>query len=103
MQTSKFAFDDIGITIECASFEASNGTNEHHLILHVAPRSEMFTGQYLRITGGEQRLLELPAFKASKVIMRRYFLSDSSNQVPLMKEHNDACAYSYIQQPSLDG
>lgn len=103
MTNSKYAFDDIGITIECSTFEANNGINEHHLILHVAPRNEMFVGQYQRICEGEKRLLGLSAFKASKVIMRRYFLSDSSNQVPLMKEHDDVCAYSYIQQPPLDG
>ena len=103
MTNSKYAFDDIGITIECSTFEANNGINEHHLILHVAPRNEMFVGQYQRICEGEKRLLGLSAFKASKAIMRRYFLSDSSNQVPLMKEHDDVCAYSYIQQPPLDG
>lgn len=103
MTNSKYAFDDIGITIERSTFEANNGINEHHLILHVAPRNEMFVGQYQRICEGEKRLLGLSAFKASKVIMRRYFLSDSSNQVPLMKEHDDVCAYSYIQQPPLDG
>ena len=96
MTNSKYAFDDIGITIERSTFEANNGINEHHLILHVAPRNEMFVGQYQRICEGEKRLLGLSAFKASKVIMRRYFLSDSSNQVPLMKEHDDVCAYSYI-------
>ena len=36
------------------------------------------------------------------VILKRYFLSDSTNQQPLMKQEAD-CSVSVIQQPPLDG
>ena len=103
MTPSTYKFSDIGITIECSTFKASSGVNEHHLMLHVSANDELFAGQYRRLCEGEARLLALPEFKASSAIMRRYFLSDATNQVGLMKEVDEQCAYSYIQQPPLDG
>ena len=82
---------------------ATSGVNEHHLMLHVSANDELFAGQYRCLCEGEARLLALPEFKASSAIMRRYFLSDATNQVGLMKEVDEQCAYSYIQQPPLDG
>ena len=103
MINTQYTFDDIGITIECATFEASSGVNEHHVIIHVAPCNELFAGQYSRICTAESRLLQLPQFKHARAIMRRYFLSDATNQVGMMREGDATCAYSYIQQPPLDG
>ena len=103
MINSIYEFEDLGITIQCATYEANNGVNEHHLMLHVAAGNDLFAGQYQRMCEGERRVLALPKFKASATVMRRYFLSDATNQVGLMKETDATCAYSYIQQPPLDG
>ena len=37
------------------------------------------------------------------MVFKRYFLSDSTNQQPLMQEDGSHCTISYIQQPPLDG
>lgn len=100
---SIYNFDDLGIQVECATYEADNGVNEHHLMLHVISRGDLFSGQYQRLCEGERRMLDLPKFKEASAVMRRYFLSDSTNQVVCMKETDANCAYSYIQQPPLDG
>ena len=99
-----YNFEDLGITIECATFEAESGVNEHHVQLHIAQcRGDLFAEQYQRICAAEKRLLELPEFNASRAVMRRYFLSDATNQVRLMTQGDKTCSYSYIQQPPLDG
>ena len=71
-------------------------------MLHVEPRAELFDGQLKRIYEGEERLLRLPQVMGADVILKRYFLSDSTNQQPLMKQEAD-CSVSVIQQPPLDG
>lgn len=39
----------------------------------------------------------------ARIVLRRYFLSDSTNQRPLIHPASPACTTSYIQQPPLDG
>jgi enamine deaminase RidA (YjgF/YER057c/UK114 family) len=46
--------------------------------------------------------MEMEEAQGAKVVFKRYFLSDATNQVPLVQE-NDECTISYIQQPPLDG
>ena len=46
---SIYNFDDLGIQVECATYEAENGVNEHHLMLHVTARGDLFSGQYQRL------------------------------------------------------
>lgn len=73
-----------------------------HAILHVEPRGEMFAGQLARLYAAEERLVEVPEMQDATPVMKRYFLSDATNQRPLMKDTTD-CACSYIQQQPLDG
>ena len=60
MTKSTYKFSDIGITIECSTFKATSGVNEHHFMLHVSVNDELFAGQYRRLCEGEARLLALP-------------------------------------------
>lgn len=71
-------------------------------MLHVEPRKELFEGQLERIYLAEDRVIQLEEMKDSSTILKRYFLSDSTNQHPMMKKEPD-CAISIIQQPPLDG
>lgn len=93
--------EETGVRIELTHFTAGEVT-EIHAMLHVEPRGEVFENQYSRIQRAEAALCEMEDVKGAKVIFKRYFLSDATNQVPLIGE-NDSCTISYIQQPPLDG
>lgn len=93
--------EETGVRIELTHFTAGEVT-EFHVMLHVEPRGEVFENQYSRIQRAEAALCEMADVKGAKVIFKRYFLSDATNQVPLIEE-NDSCTISYIQQPPLDG
>lgn len=100
LQTS---IKELGVEIEISTFSSGKGIKEWHAILHVEPRGEMFLGQYQRICTGESRLMAIPELQGAQVVFKRYFLSDSTNQQPLMQEDGSHCTISYIQQPPLDG
>ncbi len=93
--------DKIGARIEWARFTAG-GVEEVHAMLHVEPRCELFEGQVARIQQAEKILLGMEDVQGASIVFKRYFLSDATNQVPVIQE-NDACTISYIQQPPLDG
>ena len=93
--------EEIGARIEWAHFTAV-GVEEVHAMLHVEPRCELFEGQVARIQQAEKILLGMEDVQGASIVFKRYFLSDATNQVPVIQE-NDACTVSYIQQPPLDG
>ena len=93
--------DEIGARIEWTHFAAGE-VEELHAMLHVEPRCELFEGQIARIQQAEKILLEMEDVQGSCIVFKRYFLSDATNQVPVIQER-DACTVSYIQQPPLDG
>ena len=100
MTTNKIYWEEIGVRAEVASFAPNGKIAEYHIMLHVEPRAELFEGQLSRIYKAEEHLFtELPGAKS---VFKRYFLSDSTNQRPLMKAEHD-CTTSIIQQPPLDG
>ncbi len=95
------SIEEIGARIEWAHFTAGE-VEEVHAMLHVEPRCELFEGQMIRIQQAEKIFLEMEDVQGSSIVFKRYFLSDATNQVPLIQER-DACTVSYIQQPPLDG
>ncbi|MBO4905527.1 MAG: hypothetical protein J5486_00635 [Bacteroidaceae bacterium] len=109
MIKDKIYFDALGVSIELTSFQPNEGICEQHAILHVEPRGELFSGQYERICEAEQQLLTLPQTLGCQTIFKRYFLSDSTNQQPLIEMKNESvnsgqyCSVSCIQQAPLDG
>ena len=102
MHYHKVYWEDLGVKAEISAFTPEGKVEEFHAILHVEPRGELFEGQLHRIYEGEQRLSGLPQVSGSCPILKRYFLSDSTNQQPLMRQETE-CAVSAIQQPPLDG
>lgn len=95
-------FPDLGVTAQLSTFAPEGKISEQHAILHVEPRDELFSGQFHRIYQAEQALLALPQCAGAQTIFKRYFLSDATNQQPLVRTDGD-CSVSCIQQPPLDG
>lgn len=102
MNTKKVYWEDLGVKLQMSVFAPENSVDEMHVMLHVEPRGEEFGGQIARVYVAEERMMELDELRGASAVLKRYFLSDATNQRPLMKEEPD-CAYSFIQQPPLDG
>ncbi len=102
MKKTKITFDEIGVRAEIAAFAPEGKIAEFHVMLHVEPRDELFAGQLERIYKAERLVMEQEDIAGSTVVMKRYFLSDSANQAPLMKYEKDS-SVSIIQQAPLDG
>lgn len=102
IKTSKIHWEEIGVKAELSAFSPEGLVEEFHAILHVEPRGEMFDGQLARLYEAEERLSSLPDMSGAAVVFKRYFLSDSTNQQPLMKQDH-SCSVSLIQQSPLDG
>lgn len=102
MKFSRIDFEDLGVRAEYSQFSVPNGVAEWHVMLHVEPKTDLFIGQMQRIYAAEDRLPGLPAFAGARYVMKRYFLSDSANQQPLMR-HEPGVSLSLIQQQPLDG
>lgn len=102
MKFSRIDFEDLGVRAEYSQFSVQNGVAEWHVMLHVDPKTDLFIGQMQRIYAAEDRLPGLPAFAGARYVMKRYFLSDSANQQPLMR-HEPGVSLSLIQQQPLDG
>lgn len=102
MKYKSIYLEELGVTMQVAAFEPEGGVPEWHVMLHVEPRGELFEGQMKRIYAAEDCILEMPQFLGAKYVMKRYFLSDSANQYPLMRQE-PGVAVSVIQQQPMDG
>lgn len=78
----------------------SGGVGEIHAMVSVEPRGDNFASQYARLKRAETALLSSPTAMGASVVFRRYFLSDATNNAPLM---DDDPAATCIEQPPLDG
>lgn len=100
MNYEKIIFQELGVTVELSSFQPEGKTKEQHAILHVEPRDESFAAQYDRLARAEQALLAQPQCAGTRILFKRYFLSDATNQAPIIDENHQS---SIIQQSPLDG
>lgn len=119
METKKYYWEQIGVSAELSLFiaEPTDGADtcdEMHVMLHIEPRGELFEGQISRAYQAEKELLALPELQGAKAVYKRFFLSDATNQMPVLQARRqgkgiedpiyaDSFALSVIQQPPLDG
>lgn len=101
MEQKKINIDSANAFIELSSFKAGNA-EEIHAILHVKPLLDLFPQQLERLNQAQEALMAMPEMQGAQPVFMRYFLSDATNQAPLMRSDNP-CTVSYIQQPPLDG
>ena len=103
MDFQNIDIQELGASIELSTF-VQGEVAEYHAMLHIQPRGEMFAQQLARINKAEQHLMNLDIMRGASPVFKRYFLSDATNQTPLVsKAEQQQCTVSYIQQPPLDG
>lgn len=90
-------FEQQGVSLQASMF-----ADEYHVMLHIEPRGQMFQEQLQRLYDVEDQIPSLPEFYGAQYVMKRYFLSDSTNQAPAMRQQENI-AISLIQQQPLDG
>lgn len=99
MERNTIYWKEQGVTAQLSHFE-SQQAQEMHVMLRVEPRGELFSGQLERMSQALQLLAtQYPSFKC---VLKRYFLSDSTNQAQFLPKE-PKCAISLIQQSPLDG
>ena len=90
--------------IQIKSYLFEKGVSEHHLMIHVADKTQTFQEQIRQVFGDYRQIQQEVLPKAYPVFMR-VFLSDSANQADevafFTKEATHAV--SVIEQPPLDG
>lgn len=101
MKTETINIDDIGASIHLSTF-CTGEVSEFHAMITISANGEMFEGQITRLSAAEKSLRSLSQLDGAKPVFKRYFLSDATNQQPLINDSNE-CTVSYIQQPPLDG
>ena len=102
MNYNNIQFEELGVTAEVATFTPKEGVSEWHVMLHVDSKQQPFADQLRRLYEAEDRLPNIPEFCGAQYILKRYFLSDSTNQQPLMRQEKNI-SISLIQQQPLDG
>ena len=98
----KEIYKDLEARAELSAFAQAEGTKEYHVMIHVEGKAETFEQQLHRLQQAESMIRQSNMLADAKVVFKRYFLSDATNQVPLIKD-NDGCTISFIQQSPLDG
>ena len=87
MQYKEIILDNLGVRIELAVFTPPQGqVTEWHAMLHVEPRNETFQQQYSRLSKAEAQFMADESMAEAQTILKRYFLSDSTNQQPFMEQ-----------------
>lgn len=99
-------FSEQRVTVQYSLFKKAGLKQEAHLQFIHDEDSSTFENQLAHIKAAIELTTQLDAFKNSKTIFKRYFLSDAANQYPqLIKAEVDNRNYalSVIQQPPLNG
>lgn len=99
MEYANTIWNDIHAAVQLSTYKRGEAS-EYHAIIHVEPLADLFAKQLERITEAESRTKAL--LPEAKVVMKRYFVSDATNQAPLIINDKET-AVSIIQQAPLDG
>ncbi|MBQ5403873.1 MAG: hypothetical protein IIU11_05855 [Bacteroidales bacterium] len=102
MKNYTIKFEETNANVEISAFAPEEKIAEYHVMIHVEPQGEMFSSQYARICKTEEFLMQQPEFQGANIVFKRYFVSDATNQAPLMSSE-ESFGISIIQQPPLDG
>lgn len=99
MERNTIFWKEQGVTAKIAEY-AGNEAKEMHVIFSIEPCFELFEGQLQRFQAAYS--LFQAQFPTLKCVLKRYFLSDSTNQSMYIPKET-RCAVSFIQQPPLNG
>ena len=88
-----------GATAEIFEFRSKTNAREYHVMIHAKRPLDTFQEQYMALRMAAM-LVQKEHLNNAQPVMKRYFVSDATNQTLFIKERG---AVSIIQQPPLDG
>ena len=88
-----------GATAEIFEFRSKTNAREYHVMIHAKRPLDTFQEQYMALRMAAM-LVQKEHLNNAQPVMKRYFVSDATNQALFIKERG---AVSIIQQPPLDG
>ena len=102
MTFNKLTYEDLGAQAAVSAFAPADRIKEYHVMISVEGRAETFSGQMDRLRRAEAAVRRSDMLARATVVFKRYFLTDSANQVPVIRD-GDRCTISFIQQAPLGG
>lgn len=105
MKTRKYDYPQHYVCIEASFFCQEDGVEEIHACAHVTDTFLIYTRQLEELAAAVHLFLQEEKITGSRVVLKRYFLSDAANQCEALQamESNGEDALSIVQQPPLDG
>ncbi len=91
--------------IEISRFEVKGGVTEYHVMVHATHPEQTYIEQQDAVLNAYYNLLE-DELKGAIAVFKRYFLSDSANQVNTLLAavpESSTCGCSVVEQPPLNG
>lgn len=106
MKYSHHSFPTYTVEVEASTFQGKGNVTEHHLMLHVTDAFKPYTHQLESLHQALQEMLDTVYGGQAIPVLKRYFLSDASNQTEALQQALQSqapCAVSIVQQSPLDG
>lgn len=100
----KIDWDDLAVRVKLNSFiSQEGGIAEYHAMVQYTNHCSCAEVQYANVEKAILRLQQQDELKNSKLVFRRYFVSDAVNQKEFLNNKQGEQAVSIVQQPPLDG
>lgn len=106
MDYKTYSYPEFGVYAEVSTCKPTNGIAEHSIMLHSTRYGESFKEQLDGINQAALAMEDSIWNNHAKPVMKRYFISDASNQTATVEEmlsEFSPCAVSIVQQPPFDG
>jgi enamine deaminase RidA (YjgF/YER057c/UK114 family) len=100
MKYKQLIWPDLSVETDVSMYISAEGIAEYHAMIRLTDTSPVAEEQYKRI---EEALKLLTDKLESKLVWKRYFVSDAANQQIFMQQSAGEEAFSIVQQPPLNG
>jgi len=100
MKYEQITWPELSVKVVISMFISTESIPEYHAMLHLTDTLLTVSEQYKRIETAFELLQEK---LQSKLIWKRYFVSDAANHQIFLQQTTSEGAFSVVQQPPLDG
>ncbi len=95
-------FEDLKTSVQLSAFKPAGMDGEYHAMIELVNPEISAKEQFESMEQTIERLMQTEEIKGSSLVLKRYFLSDSRNQAPYVRQTKKE-AVSVVQQPPLNG
>ena len=95
-------WEDLSAKVGLSCFSPKDGIAEYHAIVEITDSKGNAETQYSNIEKAIDRLTQSDRLQGASLVLKRYLVSDATNQAELLNKDKEAHAVSIIQQPPLN-